>query len=50
MALASFLDSIRNGKPVMSDADAALVATLTPIMGTRALAEHRIVTWDEVAG
>jgi hypothetical protein len=50
MALTSFLESIRDGKPVMSDADTALVATLTAVMGTKAIVERRIVAWDEVAG
>ncbi len=50
MAQAAFVDSIKNDKPTMSDADTALVATLTPIMATKAIYERRIVTWEEVAG
>lgn len=49
MALAAFADSIRNNKPVMSDADSAHISTLVPIMGTKAIYERRIVTWDEEA-
>ena len=49
MALTSFLASIRDGKPVMSDVDAALVSTLVPIMATKAIYEKRIVKWEEVA-
>jgi myo-inositol 2-dehydrogenase/D-chiro-inositol 1-dehydrogenase len=50
MAFTAFLDSIKNGKPVMSDADTALISTLVPIMATKAIYEKRIVTWEEVAG
>lgn len=50
MALTSFLESIRDGKPVMSDVDTALTSTLVPIMATKAIYEKRIVKWEEVAG
>ena len=50
MAMRSFIGSIRDDKPVMSNADEALVATLTAILGTRAIYEKRIVKWEEVAG
>jgi len=50
MSLAAFLDNVRTGnrKP-LNDAHSALRATLQAIMGTRAIYERRIVTWDEVA-
>ncbi|MGH9632679.1 MAG: Gfo/Idh/MocA family protein [Bryobacteraceae bacterium] len=50
MSLAAFADNIRsnNRKPV-NNAQSALVSTLVPLMGTRAIYEGRIVTWDEVA-
>jgi myo-inositol 2-dehydrogenase / D-chiro-inositol 1-dehydrogenase len=50
MALTSFLESIRDGKPVMSDIESALTATLVPILATKAIYEKRIVRWEEVAG
>jgi myo-inositol 2-dehydrogenase / D-chiro-inositol 1-dehydrogenase len=50
MALAAFVDSVKNGSPVMSDADSGLISTLVPIMGTKAIYEKRPVTWEEVAG
>jgi len=50
MALAAFLDSIRNDRPTMSDAETALIATITPIMATKAIYEKRPVTWNEIAG
>ncbi|MBI3668080.1 MAG: Gfo/Idh/MocA family oxidoreductase [Acidobacteria bacterium] len=51
LSLAAFVDNIRrkNRKP-LNDADSALVSTLQVMMGTRALYEKRIVTWEEVAG
>ncbi|MCS7316604.1 MAG: Gfo/Idh/MocA family oxidoreductase [Bryobacterales bacterium] len=51
MSLAAFLENIRSGnrKP-LNDAHSALRATLQAIMGTRAIYERRIVTWEEVAG
>jgi hypothetical protein len=50
MSLQAFAENIRtnNRKPV-NDARSALISTLVPIMGTRAIYEKRIVTWDEVA-
>jgi hypothetical protein len=50
MALTSFLESIRDNKPVMSDVDTALMSTLVAIMATKAVYERRIVNWKEVAG
>jgi myo-inositol 2-dehydrogenase/D-chiro-inositol 1-dehydrogenase len=50
MSLAAFADNVRsnNRKPV-NNAQSALVSTLVPLMGTRAIYEQRIVTWDEIA-
>lgn len=51
MALASFVESIRTGKRPVNDAQSAYESTLQAIMGTRAIYEKRVVTWDEmVAG
>jgi myo-inositol 2-dehydrogenase / D-chiro-inositol 1-dehydrogenase len=50
MALTSFLESVRDNKPVMSDVETALTSTLVPIMATKAIYEKRIVRWEEVAG
>jgi myo-inositol 2-dehydrogenase/D-chiro-inositol 1-dehydrogenase len=50
MALASFADSVKNGKQPINNVESALVSTLAPIMATRAIYEKRIVTWEEVAG
>lgn len=50
MALAHFADCIRENRQPMSDAESAWVSTVVPIMGTKAIYEQRIVTWEEVAG
>lgn len=51
MSLAAFLENIRtNNRKPLNDAHSALRATLQAIMGTRAIYERRIVTWEEVAG
>lgn len=51
MALASFVESIRTGKRPVNDAQSAYESTLQAIMGTRAIYEKRVVTWEEmVAG
>ena len=50
MALAAFVDSIKNNRPTMSDADTAYISTLVPMLATRAIYEKRIVTWEELAG
>jgi len=51
MSLAAFIENIRNGnRRPLNDAQSALRSTLQVIMGTRAISERRIVTWDEVAG
>lgn len=50
MAFTSFLNSIRDGAPVMSDVNTALISTLLPMMATKAIYEKRIVTWEEMAG
>ena len=47
-ALTAFRDSVRNGRPVLSDAESAMVSTLVPLMGTKAIDEKRIVTWEEM--
>lgn len=50
MAMASFVDSVRNNKKPLNNIDSALTSTLVPIMATKAIYEKRIVTWEEVAG
>jgi myo-inositol 2-dehydrogenase / D-chiro-inositol 1-dehydrogenase len=50
MALASFVESIRNNTKPINDIDSAVRSTLLPLMGTKAIYEKRIVTWEEVAG
>jgi len=50
MALAAFIDSVKNEKPVINNAESAYVATVQAIMGTKAVYEKRVVTWEEVAG
>lgn len=50
-ALAAFVNSIRTGTKPVNDAESAYESTLQAIMGTRAIYEKRIVTWEEmVAG
>jgi hypothetical protein len=50
MSLAAFLENIRtNNRKPLNDARSALRSTLQAIMGTRAIYERRIVTWEEVA-
>jgi predicted dehydrogenase len=50
MALAAFVECIREGKTPINDVDSAMNSTLLPVMGTKAIHENRVVTWDEVAG
>jgi predicted dehydrogenase len=50
MALAAFADSVKNNKQPINNADSAFVSTAQAIMGTKAIYEKRIVTWEEVAG
>lgn len=51
MLLAAFVENIRtNNRKPLNDAESALRSTLVPIMGTKAIEERRIVTWEEVAG
>ncbi len=49
-ALAAFADNVRNHRKPLNNAESARISTLQVIMGTRAIYEKRIVTWDEVAG
>ncbi len=50
-SLAAFIENVRgNRKPPINNVDSALVSTLVPLMGTKAIYEKRIVTWEEVAG
>ncbi len=48
MALAAFVESVRTGKPPVNDAQSAYESTLQAIMGTRAVHEKRVVTWEEM--
>ncbi len=50
LSLAAFLDNIRNGRRPLNDVESAWEATLVALMGTRAIYEKRIVTWQEMAG
>ena len=49
MAMAAFVDSVRNHKTPLNNAESALTSTLVPIMATKAIYEKRIVTWEEVS-
>lgn len=48
MALAAFVDSVKTGKAPVNGAESAMESTLQALMGTRAIYEKRIVTWDEM--
>ena len=50
MALAAFIENARSHKEPINNAESALQSTIVPIMGTKAIYERRIVTWEEVAG
>ncbi|HSB16086.1 MAG TPA: Gfo/Idh/MocA family oxidoreductase [Bryobacteraceae bacterium] len=50
MALAAFVDSVKNNKTPINNVDSALIATTTVLMATKAIYEKRIVTWEEMAG
>jgi len=50
MALAAFVDAVKNSKTPLNNADSAFVSTAQAVMGTKAIYEKRIVTWEEVAG
>ena len=50
MALAAFVESIRDGRKILNTAESAYISLLVPLMGTKAIYEKRIVTWEEVAG
>lgn len=48
MALAAFVESVRTGAQPVNNAQSAYESTLQAIMGTRAIYEKRIVTWEEM--
>jgi len=50
MAMAHFVDCVRNGKQPSNNVDSAIESTLQALLGTKAIYERRVVTWDEVAG
>jgi myo-inositol 2-dehydrogenase / D-chiro-inositol 1-dehydrogenase len=50
MALASFVDSVKTGKQPINCAESAMDSTLQALMGTKAIYEQRVVTWDEMVG
>jgi predicted dehydrogenase len=51
MSLAAFVENIRtNNRKPLNDADSAMRSTLVALLGTKAIYEKRIVTWEEVAG
>jgi predicted dehydrogenase len=49
MALASFIESVRQKRRPLNDARSALISTIVPLMGTKSIYEKRVVTWAEVA-
>ncbi|HWQ54824.1 MAG TPA: Gfo/Idh/MocA family oxidoreductase [Bryobacteraceae bacterium] len=48
MAVAAWVDAVKNKKKPINNPESALVSTLVPLMGTKAIYEKRIVTWDEM--
>ncbi len=48
MAVAAWVDAIKNKKKPINNPESALVSTLVPMMATKAIYEKRIVTWDEM--
>ena len=48
MALASFVDSVRGGRPPLNNATSAMESTLQALMATRSIYEKRVVTWQEM--
>ena len=48
MSLAAFADNVRHHRQPLNSAESARISTLQVIMGTRAVHERRIVTWDEI--
>jgi predicted dehydrogenase len=50
MALAAFIDNVRDHKEPINNAESALQSTMVPIMATKAIYEKRIVSWEEMAG
>ena len=50
MSLAAFVDNVRkNNRQPLNNVDSAMQSTLQVLMGTRAIHQQRIVTWDEIA-
>jgi predicted dehydrogenase len=49
MALEAFAASIRDGRRILNTAESAYVSLIVPLMGTKAIYEKRIVTWEEAA-
>lgn len=50
MSMAAFAENVRsNNRKPLNDARSALISTLVPLMGTRAIYEKRIVPWNEIA-
>jgi predicted dehydrogenase len=49
MALAAFVDSLKNRRQPLNNAESALTSTLQALMATKAIHEKRIVSWEEVA-
>jgi len=48
MALAAWVDSVKNNKQPINGAESAMESTLQALMGTKAIYEKRVVTWDEM--
>jgi predicted dehydrogenase len=48
MAMASFVDCVKNNKQPINNADSALESTVQALMGTKAIYERRLVKWDEM--
>lgn len=50
LAMAHFIDCVRNGKQPVNNIDSGIESTLQALMGTKAIYERRVVTWEEIAG
>jgi myo-inositol 2-dehydrogenase / D-chiro-inositol 1-dehydrogenase len=50
IAMLHFVDCARNGKQPVNNVDSAIESTLQALLGTKAIYERRVVTWEEVAG
>ncbi|MCP5112193.1 MAG: Gfo/Idh/MocA family oxidoreductase [bacterium] len=50
-SLAAFIENVRlKRKPPINNVESAMLSTFQVLMGTKAIYEKRIVTWEEIAG